>query len=97
MKRVLLTIALLCASAPACDDDTKTPTNKPTDAATDRPADTTADVTADMTGQSETAPPADTGDAPGSDASTALDALPRDGATDGGDAAGDVATEAGGG
>jgi mono/diheme cytochrome c family protein len=69
MKRALLTIAFLCATASACDDDTLDPGNKPKDAATDRPADTTAD----MTGQSETAPPADTGDGPGGDASTALE------------------------
>jgi mono/diheme cytochrome c family protein len=62
MKRALLTIALLCTAA-ACDDDTGG--NKPTDAATDRPA--------DMAGQSDTAPPADTGDAPAGDASTALE------------------------
>jgi mono/diheme cytochrome c family protein len=66
MKKVLLTIALLCAAAPACDDnDDAAPGGKSMDAAVDMAVDK---------GQPETAPSADAGDASGGDASgTALE------------------------
>ena len=65
MNRVLLTIAVLCASATGCDHYDSTPSNKPMDAAADRPA--------DVTSQSDKAPPGDTADAATGDASSALE------------------------